>query len=69
MNFNLSLFLAALGLACLLEALPWLVAPKKTREALFALLSLSEGWLRGGGLVLLALGLLLCAVARSLRGD
>ncbi len=69
MNFNLSLFLAALGLACFLEALPWLVAPKKTREALIALLSLSEGRLRGGGIVLLAVGLLLCAAARLLRGD
>ena len=69
MNFNLSLFLAALGLACFLEALPWNVSPAKTREALRLLFSLSDGQLRTGGILLLALGLLVCAAGRALRGD
>ena len=69
MNFNLSLFLAALGLACFLEALPWLVSPAKTREMLRMLLSLSDGQLRTGGILLMAFGLLVCAAGRALRGD
>ncbi|WP_418764364.1 DUF2065 domain-containing protein [Mailhella sp.] len=69
MNFNLSLFLAALGLACVLEALPWLISPRKTRETLIELLSLPEETLRRGGIFLMVLGVAVCAVGRSLRGD
>ena len=68
MNFNLSLFLAALGLACVLEALPWLLSPRKTREMLIELLSLPDETLRGG-IVLLVLGVVICAAGRALRGD
>ena len=69
MNFNLSLFLAALGLACVLEALPWLVSPRKTRETLLEMLSLPEETLRKGGLFLMILGVAVCAAGRFLRGD
>ncbi len=69
MNFNLSLFLAALGLACVLEAMPWLLSPRKTREMLMEMLSLSDETLRGGGIVLLVLGVVACAAGRALRGD
>ncbi len=69
MNFNLSLFLAALGLACVLEALPWLISPRNTREMLIKLISLPEETLRGGGIFILALGLVFCTVSRFLRGD
>ena len=69
MNFNLSLFLAARGLACVLEALPWLISPRKTRETLIELLSLPEETLRRGGIFLMVLGVAVCAVGRSLRGD
>ena len=69
MNFNLSLFLAALGLACVLEALPWLLSPRKTREMLIELLSLPDETLRRGGSVLLVLGVVICAAGRALRGD
>lgn len=69
MNFNLSLFLAALGLACILEALPWIISPRKTRETLIELLSLPEETLRKGGIFLMVLGVVVCAVGRSLRGD
>lgn len=69
MNFNVSLFLAALGLACVLEALPWLISPRNTREMLVKLLSVSDETLRGGGIFLLALGLAFCTAGRFLRGD
>ncbi len=69
MNFNLSLFLAALGLACVLEALPWLISPRKTRETLLELLSLPEDALRKGGILLMVLGVAVCAAGRFLRGD
>ena len=69
MNFNLSLFLAALGLACVLEALPWLISPRKTRETLLDMLSLPEETLRKGGIVLMILGVAVCAAGRFLRGD
>ena len=69
MNFNFSLFLTALGLACVLEALPWLVSPQKTRKTLLEMLSLPEETLRRGGLVLMVLGVAVCAAGRFLRGD
>ena len=69
MNSNLSLFLAALGLACVLEALPWLISPGKTRETLLELLSLPEETLRRGGIFLMILGVAVCAAGRFLRGD
>ena len=69
MNFNFSLFLAALGRACVLEALPWIVSPRKTRETLMELLSLPEETLRRGGLFLMVLGVAVCAAGRFLRGD
>ena len=37
MDFNFSLFFMALGLACCIEALPWLVAPRRFREMLHQL--------------------------------
>ncbi|WP_294446685.1 DUF2065 domain-containing protein [uncultured Mailhella sp.] len=69
MNFNFSLFLAALGLACVLEALPWLISPRKTREMLLELLSLPDEALRRGGILLMILGVAVCAAGRFLRGD
>ena len=69
MNFTFSLFLAALGLACVLEALPWLISPRKTREMLLELLSLPDEALRRGGILLMILGVAVCAAGRFLRGD
>ena len=68
MNFNFSLFLTALGLACVLEALPWLLSPGKARSTFLELLSLPEETLRKGGLILLILGVLVCAAGRFFRG-
>lgn len=64
MRFQLSLFLAALGLACVLESLPWLLAPARMREALRQLLELPPEKLRVWGFILLGIGLILVAVSR-----
>ncbi len=65
MHFHLSLLLCALGLAAVLEALPWLLCPKKMREAMLHFAALPPEQVRVAGLILLALGMLLCAVGRS----
>lgn len=65
MNFDLSLFITALGLACVLEALPWLIAPDRMREAMRALLALEQQALRTWGFALLGVGTLLVWLARS----
>jgi len=67
MNFDISLFLIALGLAAVLEALPWLLSPERMRDAMMKLAELSPEQLRIGGFVLLAAGLLLCAAGKALR--
>jgi uncharacterized protein YjeT (DUF2065 family) len=66
MEFNLSLFLAALSLACVLEALPWLLAPRKMREVFQSLLELPDDKLRVWGIFLLLTGLILAWAATSL---
>jgi len=66
MNFDVSLFFTALGLAFILESLPWLIAPRRMREGLRLLLDLPPDSLRVWGLVLLGLGLLITGLARSL---
>ncbi len=65
MNFNLSVFLCALGLAAVLEALPWILAPESIRDALSRLAEVPAREGRVAGLALLALGLLLCFAGRS----
>ena len=67
MHFDISLFLYALGLAAVLEALPWLISPDKRREAVLNLDTLSPAQIRVACLVMLGLGLLLCAAGRSLH--
>lgn len=66
MHFNLTLFLAALGLAFVLESLPWLLAPGRMRDGLRQLLELPPETLRVWGFVLLGLGLGLAALSRYL---
>ena len=69
MDFNLSLFLMALGLACVMEALPWLISPERMREMLLNLSQLSDDRLRTGGILMLALGIAICAAGRYLKGN
>ncbi len=68
MEFNLPLFLAALGLAFVLEALPWLLAPRRMREAFLFLLEMPDDKLRAWGAFLLVSGLFLTWAATSLIG-
>jgi len=58
-----SLFFAALGLAMVLEGLPYLVSPAAVRRYLQALQRTGDGTLRGLGLVLIAAGLLVTYLA------
>lgn len=64
MNFNISLFFTALGLACVLESLPWLLSPAKMRQVLLQLLALSDTQLRTWGYTLLGVGVLLVFLCR-----
>ena len=63
MDFNIELFLRALGLAIVLEGLCWTLFPGGMRRALLQLLPLPESRLRVVGLAALALGLLLVRLA------
>ncbi|MBB5144451.1 DUF2065 family protein [Desulfovibrio intestinalis] len=63
MEFNIELFLRALGLAVVLEGLCWTLFPGGMRRALLSLLPLPESRLRIVGLAALALGLLLVWLA------
>ncbi len=63
MEFNIELFLRALGLGIVLEGLCWTLFPGGMRRALLQLLPLPESRLRVVGLAALALGLLLVRLA------
>lgn len=63
MEFNIELFLRALGLAVVLEGLCWTLFPGGMRRALLSLLPLPESRLRIVGLAALALGLLVVWLA------
>ena len=63
MDFNIGLFLRALGLAIVLEGLCWTLFPGGMRRAVLQLLPLPESRLRVVGLAALALGLLLVRLA------
>ena len=60
---NLSLFFAALGLAMVLEGLPYFISPSAVRGYLRQLERLSDGSLRGIGLALIAFGLFVAFVS------
>ena len=60
---KLSLFFAALGLAMLLEGLPYLISPSGVRRYMATLQQAGDGVLRGMGFALIALGLLVTYVA------
>ena len=64
MNSNLSFFLAALGLACVLESLPWLIAPKAVQEILEHIRQTDHRKVRSWGFGLLAAGVFLVWLAR-----
>lgn len=66
MNFDLELFLRALGLAFVLEGLCWSLFPDGMREIMSQALSLESKNLRQFGLLGLILGLLVIFLASLL---
>lgn len=67
MHFDAAFFFSALALALVLEALPWVLSPDRTREALRSLLDLPPKKLRIGGAILLALGIVAALLGICLR--
>ena len=63
MKFDYALFLRALGLAIIIEGLCWTLFPGGMRRALLQLLPQPESRLRAIGLVALAIGLGIVALA------
>ena len=66
MKFQLNIFLAALGLAFVIEGLPYFLAPGAVQRMIARMLAWSPSSLRLLGLVTMGLGLLLVAVSRFL---
>ena len=65
MTFDWKPFLAALGLAILLEGLVWALAPDAMRRAVILIAQMPKSSIRVLGLAALALGLFLVWLARS----
>jgi hypothetical protein len=68
MQFDWKLFLTALGLAFILEGLPYFLAAEKMPAVLRALAERRPGELRGIGMSAILAGVALLFVLRSLRG-
>ncbi len=65
MNFDGELFLCAVGLAFIFEALPWILAPDAMRKYLFSLVQMPNASLRLMGLTAMGMGLALIWLIRS----
>ncbi len=57
MDFNSELFLCAVGLAFIFEALPWILAPDAMRKYLLSLTQMPNASLRLMGFTAMGLGL------------
>ena len=68
MHFNFPLFFLAVGLAFVLEAVLWVLAPAKMRKAVNALCAMTDPQLRTWGVVMLVIGLGLCFLGRFIKG-
>jgi len=66
MTFQWKIFLAALGLAFILESLPYFMAPEGVKRLVRSLLELSPSALRFFGLAGILAGLALVALSRIL---
>jgi uncharacterized protein YjeT (DUF2065 family) len=66
MNFQFNIFLAALGLAFILEGFPYFLAPGAVKRMLVRMQDVQPSTLRLFGLVSMAAGLILVALARFL---
>ena len=64
MKFQFNMFLAALGLALVIEGLPYFLAPDAVKKMAVRMQELSSGSLRIIGLVSMIGGLVIVALAR-----
>ncbi len=65
MNFDLELFLIALGLAFIIEGLPWALFPDAMRKAMLYMTTSPTWQLRRIGLMGIGAGLLLVWLVRN----
>ncbi|UCG39514.1 MAG: DUF2065 domain-containing protein [bacterium] len=66
MKFQTGLFIAALGLALVIEGLPYFLAPEAVKRMMIRVLGVSPRVLRILGLASMTAGLLLVALSRLL---
>ncbi len=65
MTFNSTLFFSALGLAFILEALPFILFPERMKETISLLLEQDPAALRRIGLLALGVGLCVLLLAHA----
>ena len=61
-NFDIGMFVEALGLALFLEGILWAVSPSHMREAALFLAGCDDKVVRGMGLLAMGAGLLVCSL-------
>ncbi len=65
MNFDIDLFLCALGLAFIIEGLPWTLFPESMRKVMLFMTISPASHLRRMGLVGIGVGLLIVWLVRG----
>ena len=66
MTFQWNIFIAALGLALILEGLPYFLGPEAVKKLVSKVLELPPAYLRFFGLAAIIAGLALVALSRAL---
>lgn len=66
MRFQWNIFIAALGLAFILEGLPYFLGPEAVKKLVARIVELPTSYLRGFGLAAIIAGLALVALSRLL---
>lgn len=64
MGFQWNIFFAALGLALIIEGMPYFLGPEAVKRMLVKVMDMPAGVLRGMGLASIGAGLLLVALSR-----
>ena len=64
MGFQWNIFLTALGLALIIEGMPYFLGPEAVKRMLVKVMDMPAGVLRGMGLASIGAGLLLVALSR-----
>jgi len=64
MQFKMNIFIAALGLALILEGLPYFLGPEAVKKLVSKVLELQPSYLRFFGLAAIIAGLALVALSR-----